>query len=91
MLFAFENDFRFEPQHDKTKKMAYAPSEDSDQPEYPPSPIRVFGMRSIGSQGPKLSSCFPDSEDSDQTGRLAHMTVCWFCHEVVHLLFTINQ
>ena len=36
---------RFEPQHDKTNKMAYAPSEDSDQPGYPPSLIRVFAVR----------------------------------------------
>ena len=36
---------KFEPPHDKTKKMACAPSEDSDQP-----------VRSVGSSGPKLSS-----------------------------------
>ena len=34
-----------------------APSEDSDQPGHPPSLIRVFAVRSVGSQGPKLSSC----------------------------------
>ena len=27
----------FEPQHDKTNKMTFAPSEDSDQPRHPPS------------------------------------------------------
>ena len=32
-------------------------SEDSDQPGYPPSLIRVFTVRSKGSQGPKLSFC----------------------------------
>ena len=32
-----------------------APSEDSDQPGHPPSLIRVFAVRSMGSQGPKLS------------------------------------
>ena len=31
----------YEPPHKKTKKMAYAPSEDSDQPGHPPSLIRV--------------------------------------------------
>ena len=33
-----------EPPHDKTNKMAYAPSEDSDQPGHPPSLIRVFAV-----------------------------------------------
>ena len=32
-------------------------SEDSDQPGHPPSLIRVFAVRSIGSEGPKLFSC----------------------------------
>ena len=31
----------FKPPHDKTNKMAYAPSKDSDQPGHPPSLIRV--------------------------------------------------
>ena len=35
----------FEPPHDKTYKMAWAPSEDSDQPGHPPSLIRVFAVR----------------------------------------------
>ena len=34
-----------EPPHDKTNKMACAPSEDSDQPGYPPNLIRVFAVR----------------------------------------------
>ena len=38
-----------EPPYDKTNKMACAPSEDSDKPEHPPSLIRVFAMRSVGS------------------------------------------
>ena len=39
----------FETPRDKTNKMACAPSEDSDQPGHPPSLIRVFAMRSMGS------------------------------------------
>ena len=39
----------FEPTHDKTIKMTFVPSEDSDQPGRPPSLIRVFAVRSIGS------------------------------------------
>ena len=34
-----------EPPHDKTNKMACAPSEDSDQPAHPPSLITVFSIR----------------------------------------------
>ena len=38
-----------EPPHDKSNKMACAPSEDSDQPGHPPSLIIVFAVRSVGS------------------------------------------
>ena len=60
--------------HDMTKpkQNEYAPSEDSDQPGHPPSLIRVFAVRSVGSYGPKISSC--DSEDSDQTGRMPNLS-----------------
>ena len=37
--------FSTELPHDKTSKMACAPSEDSDQPGRPPSLIRVFAVR----------------------------------------------
>ena len=40
----------------KKKKNECAPSEDSDQTEHPPSLIRIFAGRSVGSSGPKLSS-----------------------------------
>ena len=39
----------FEPPRDKTNIMTCAPSEDSDQPGHPPSLIRVFAVRSMGS------------------------------------------
>ena len=39
----------FEPPHNKTNKVACAPSEDSDQPGHPPSLIRVFPVRLMGS------------------------------------------
>ena len=39
----------YEPPHDKTNQMTFAPSEDSDQPGHPPSLIRVFVVHSIGS------------------------------------------
>ena len=42
---------QFELPHDKTNKIACAPSNDSDQPGRPPSLIRVFavGMKKAGS------------------------------------------
>ena len=57
--FAIVNNFTtiFKPLHDKTNKMTCAPSEDSDQPRHPPSLIRVFAVRSMGSWRPKVSSC----------------------------------
>ena len=39
----------FELPHDKTNKMACVPSEDLDQPGHPPSLVRVFAVRSLGS------------------------------------------
>ena len=44
MIISCHND-KIEPPRDKTNKMACAPSEDSDQPGYPPSLIRVFAVR----------------------------------------------
>ena len=46
-----------EPAHDKTNKMACVPSEDSDQPEHPPSLTRVFAVHSVDSSAPIFSSC----------------------------------
>ena len=46
----------FEPPHDKTNKMTFVPSEDSDQPEHPHSLIKVFAVRSMGSLGPNFAS-----------------------------------
>ena len=48
--FAFKRDVQVlrisnEQPHDKTNKIASAPSEDSDQPGHPPSLIRIFAVR----------------------------------------------
>ena len=37
-----------DPLHDKTNRMTYASSEDSDQPGHLPGPIRVFAVCSMG-------------------------------------------
>ena len=46
----------FEPPHDKTNKMTFVPSENSDQPGHPPSLIKVFAVRAVGSLGPSFAS-----------------------------------
>ena len=61
----------FEHTHDKTNKMTFVPSEDSDQPGHPPSLIRVFAVRSMGSLGPNFAS--GGSADLDQTGRMSRL------------------
>ena len=44
LILVNHKSYEFEPQHDKTNKMAFAPSEDSDQPGHPPSLISVFAV-----------------------------------------------
>ena len=46
----------FEPPHDKTNKMTFVSSEDSDQPGHPPSLIRFFAVHAVGSLGPNFAS-----------------------------------
>ena len=41
IYFEALSSFTIEPSHDKTNKMTCAPSEDSDQPGYPPSLISL--------------------------------------------------
>ena len=63
-----------EPPHDKTNRMAFVPSEDSDQPGHPPSLIRVFVAQWVAEDQMFVHA---DSEDSDQTGRM-HRLICVF-------------
>ena len=46
-----------QPEHVQTNKMTRAHGENADQPGHLRSLIRVFAVRSVGSQGTKLSSC----------------------------------
>ena len=82
---------RKEPPHDKTNKMACAPSEDSDQPGHPPSLIRVFAVRMkiawvlsypLSAQR-RLWSVWANVQ-ADLSLCWAHMSFCWFCHEAAH-------
>ena len=70
-LLAQSSFYSFEPPHDKTDKMACAPSEDSDQPGHPPSLIRVFAVRMTNA----LATHWAHSEDSDQIWVFAWCTV----------------
>ena len=59
----------FEPPHKKTNKMTFVPREDSDPPGNPPSLIRVFAVRSMGSFRRTALT-------------LIRLGGCWFCHAV---------
>ena len=81
-----------EPPHDKTNKMAFAPSEDSDQPGHPPNLIRVLAVRSMGSWGPNVSLCGQRRLWSDWADAQADLCLlwaqwpfCWFCHAAAHV------
>ena len=54
-----------------------APSEDSDQPGHLPSLIRVFAVRSVGSQGPNVSSCRQRRRWSDWADAQADLSLRW--------------
>ena len=54
-----------------------ASSEDSNQPGHPPSLIRVLAIRSVGSRGPKLSSCGQQRLWSDWADAQAHLSLRW--------------
>ena len=76
-----------EPPHDKTNKMACAPSKDSDQPGYLSSLIRVFTVRMKKawilsypcSTYQRLWSDWADAQ-ADLSLRWAYRSFCWFCH-----------
>ena len=85
-----------EPPHDKTNKMTCVPSKDSDQPGHLPSLIRVFTVRSMGSEGPKVFSCrqrrlWSDwaNAQADLSLCLVHRSFCWFCRAVAQILITV--
>ena len=84
----------FQPGHDKTNKMACAPSENSDQPGHRPSLIRVFaiGMKKalvflyLLSPKRRLWSDRADAQ-VDLSLCWAHMPFVWFCHVLAHFIF----
>ena len=77
-----------EPPHDKTNKMVFVPSEDSDQPGHLLTLIRVFAVHLVGSWGPSVSSCGQRKLWSDWTDAQADLSLRWaqrpfclFCYE----------
>ena len=75
-----------EPPHDKSNKMACAPSEDSDQPGHPPSLIRVLAVRM--KKAWVLS--YPFSEQRSLWSDWADaQSFCWFCHEAAHVVIVL--
>ena len=65
-----------------------APGEDSDQPRL----IRAFAVHSMGSWGPKVSSCgqwrlWSDWADAqaDLSLRWEHRPFCWLCHKAAQI------
>ena len=69
------------------------PTQQHVRTAHPPSLIRVFAVRSVDSEEPKLTSCrqrrlWSDWADAqaDLSLRWAHMPFCWFCHEAAQLV-----
>ena len=60
-----------------------APSLDSDQPGHPPSLIRVFAVRSVGSLGSKLFSCGQRRLWSDWADAQADLSLRWAHNHIV--------
>ena len=92
-MFLYHIRSKTEPPHDKTNIVVSAPSEDSDQPEHPPSLIRVVAVRMkihwvlnypLRAQQ-RLWSEWVDAQ-ADLNLRWAHRSFCWFCHEVAQML-----
>ena len=92
-LYFLRPTYVYERWHDKTNKVVYAPSWDSDQPGHPPSLIRVFAVRMkkawilsypLRAQQ-RLWSDRVDAQ-ADLSLRWAHMSVYWFSHEAAQML-----
>ena len=85
-----------EPPHDKTNKMACAPSEDSDQPGHPPSLISLRCPHEE-SFGPLLPIERTAKTLISLGGCQADLILRWaqsfflFCHEVAHMLRTLGK
>ena len=88
----------YEPSHDKTNKMACAPSEDSDQPGHLPSLIRVFAIRmkkALALSYPlsaqrRLCTDWADAQ-ADLSLRLAHSHFVGFVMRRLIFVYSLNK
>ena len=84
--FVLEKIVYFELPHDKTNKIMFAPSEDSDQPGHPLSLIRVFAVRM---KKPWILS-YPLSTQqrlwSECADAQADLSLCWIVHVILLVL-----
>ena len=85
-----------EPPHDKTNKMASAPSEDSAWAY--PSLIRVFAVRmkkawALSYPSSAQQRLWSDWVDAQAYPSLCwmHWSFCWFCHEAAHFILQTMQ
>ena len=87
-----------ESPHDKPNKLTCVPSEDSDQPGHPPSLIRLccpyeerlgpyLHIKRSAKTLLRLDWLWPGWFESS----LVHISFCWFCHEMAHLVFYKEQ
>ena len=80
-----------EPHRDKSNKMACAPSEDSDQPEHPPSLWALW----LAKDPVLLHADSKDWSDwahaqADLSLCWAHKSFCWFCHAQVQICLILR-
>ena len=80
----------YEPSHEKTNKMSFVPSEDSDHLGIRPvwSESLLSAWRNVGS----LATHWAHSEDSDQSGRM--LILSWgssYCYSVLILIIDLAK
>ena len=83
------NRWKYEPPHDKTKKMTIRLAK-TGQPGHLPSLIRIFAVRikNIGSSVIHWAHCEDWSDWADAQADLSlrwEQSFCCFCHEVAHI------
>ena len=79
---------KIEPEHDKTNKIACAPSKDSDQLGHPPS--LIWGFAVCMKKPWALSHHKPHSEDSDQTGWIPRLIWVFAGHTGHFVVFVMR-
>ena len=83
-FFKFSHQNIIVPVHDKTYKVACAPSEDSDQPGHPVWSVRCLHSLATQWAHSKDWSDWADAQ-ADLSLHWAHMQFCWFCHVMAQL------